>query len=252
MSDKRTLVYQLLVIVLLIALVCMVCCKSGMCGKNSCPKTSEIAQTAAATVPQEQAAAKAEPQEQAAAKTEPKGTDVGNGWRRLKPSEIQENPIMLIDVYKGLLAMGNREEHNAMTIGWGSLGVLWSTPVYTVYVSSSRYSYKLLEKYDTFTVSFLNKSHLKDVMYLGHHSGRDGDKISKTNLHLSYTQNGNPMFDEAFMVIECRKIYGGPYDSTKFGDVPKQIYGRASFGVHSEYVGEIMNVFVKDENRVEK
>ena len=234
MSDKRTLVYQLLVIVLLIALVSVLCCKRGACRNAVCAAESERTQPSADTVSQEKAVT---------------GEDVGNGWRRIKPTEIKENAVELIDVTKGILAMGNKEEHNAMTIGWGSLGVLWGKPVYTVYVSSSRYSYTLLEKYGTFTVCFFNKSHMKDVMYLGHHSGRDGDKISKTNFHLSYTKDGNPMFEEAFMVIECRKIYGGPYDSAKFGDVPRQFYEKCQIGVHSEYVGEILNVFVKDDNR---
>ena len=213
MQNKKTLVYQLLIIALLVSLTC-------------------ISDPAAAPV---------------AGKTV-----AWNGWKKIKPTEIKENAIELINVYKGLLTMGTKEEHNSMTIGWGSLGVLWGKPVYTVYVSSSRFSYTLLEKYDTFTVSFLNKSDMKDVMYLGTHSGRDGDKISKTSLHLNYTPNGTPMFEDAFMVIECKKIYGGPYDPAKFGDVPKGFYGHRPTGVHSEYVGEILNVFVKEENRTEK
>ena len=236
MKDKKTLVYQLLCIALLIALICTTLCKNFHSPSNSSTALEPSAQPAPTEVPS----------------ASPQGTDIGNGWKRIAPSEIQDNAIDLIDNYKGILAMGNQKEHNAMTIGWGTLGVLWGRPIYTVFVSSSRFSYTLLEKYDTFTVTFFNKSHMKDVMYLGHHSGRDGDKISKTSLHLNYTEAGNPIFDEAFLVLECRKIYAAPFDSAKLQPAQKEFYEKRQIGVHSEYVGEILNVFVKEENRVEK
>ena len=232
-----TLVYQLLCIALLIALICTALCK----------KSTSTASTEPTAVPNAVPTA-----QQPAPSAPPPAVPTTSGWKRIAPSEIPDNAIDLIDNYKGILAMGNKEEHNAMTIGWGTLGVLWSTPIYTVFVSSSRYSYTLMEKYDTFTVTFFNKSHMKDVMYLGHHSGRDGDKISQTNLHLSYTDTGNPIFDEAFLVIECRKIYAAPFDIAKLPQGMKDFYEKRKIGVHTEYVGEILNVYVKDENRVEK
>ena len=231
MKDKKTLVYQLFCIALLIVLMGTILCRksaSATIEPTTLPAPAEAPQAVLQDIPP------------------------SNGWKKIAPSEISDNAIDLIDNYKGILAMGNKDEHNAMTIGWGTLGVLWGKPIYTVFVSSSRFSYTLLEKYDTFTVTFFNKSHMKDVMYLGHHSGRDGDKISKTSLHLSYTDLGNPIFDEAFLVIECRKIYAAPFDSAKLQPAQKEFYEKRQIGIHSEYVGEILNVFVKEENRVEK
>ena len=216
MKEKKTIIYQLLVIVLLIVLAFTIWGKST--------QSSE----ASASV---------------------KGEDIGNGWEKIDPADIPENPLYLMNTYKGILAMGDKKEHNAMTIGFGTFGRLWQKPVFTVYVSSSRYSYSLMEKDSTFSVSFFNKSHWGDVMYLGTHSGRDGDKIGKTQLHLTYTQRGVPTFNEAFMVIECRKIYGAPFDSLRLGDTPRKLYGGLDIGIHSEYVGEITNVYVKDANR---
>ena len=228
MKDKKTLVYQLLCIALLIALIGTILCRKSV--------FAPVEPTAPAEAPQ----------------ATPQTTQPNTGWKKISPSEIADNSIDLIDNYKGILAMGDKDEHNAMTIGWGTLGVLWGKPIYTVFVSSSRFSYTLLEKYDTFTVTFFNKSHMKDVMYLGHHSGRDGDKISKTNLPLSYTEAGNPIFDEAFLVIECRKIYAAPFDTARLPSAVKDFYEKRKIGVHTEYVGEILNVFVKEENRLEK
>ena len=219
MNDKRTTVYQLLAIASLAALVCTV--SIGGTVRQPYPGDSAVSAESAQTE---------------------------SGWRRLAPSEIPDNAVHLIDSCKGILAMGDRDEHNAMTIGWGTLGVLWSKPVCTVFVSTDRFSHSLMEKNDTFTVSFFNKSHMDDVMYLGRHSGRDGDKISRTKFHLNYTEGGNPMFDEAFMVIECRKIYGAPFDLDKIDGECRKMYD-SGLGIHYQYVGEILNVYVNDENR---
>ena len=219
MKEKKTLIYQLLVVALLASLIYTAWGKSGQ-----------------EAVREEGAEAKAEAQ-------------VTDGWRRVAPAEIGDHPVALMDQYKGILAMGDSTEHNAMTIGWGTLGVLWRVPVFSVFVSSSRYSHHLMEKNGYYTVSFFNKSHWDDVMLLGRTSGRDGDKIGKTHLTLGYTEQGNPMFDEAFMVIECRKIYGAPFDKSRLGDVPQRLYENIPVGIHSEYVGEIVNVYANDANR---
>ena len=221
MKDRKVIIYQLLTVALLVALVCTVA------AKKNCKEAEEVHKTSAT----------------------PKTEAPADGWRKIAPAEIKDNAIELVDGYKGILAMGNKEEHNAMTIGWGTLGVLWRKPIFTVFVSTSRFSHSLMEKNDTFTVSFFNKSHYDDVMYLGHHSGRDGDKISKTKLHLTYTENGNPMFDDAFLVIECRKIYDAPFDYEKIDKECRKMYDGGKTGIHYEYAGEILNVFVNDDNR---
>ena len=222
MKDKKVIIYQLLAVSLLVSLVCTVAM-----GRRTSKEVEDVPRTPVTPNPEAPA----------------------EGWRKIAPVELKDNPIELVDGYKGILAMGNKEEHNAMTIGWGTLGVLWRKPIFTVFVSTSRFSHSLMEKNETFTVSFFNKSHYDDVMYLGHHSGRDGDKISKTNLHLTYTENGNPMFDDAFLVIECRKIYDAPFDYDKIDKECRTMYDGGKMGIHYEYAGEILNVFVNDSNR---
>ena len=36
---------------------------------------------------------------------------------------------------------------NSMTIGWGTLGIEWGKPIYTVFVRESRYTKEMLEKH---------------------------------------------------------------------------------------------------------
>ena len=172
-----------------------------------------------------------------------------SGWRNIEPSEVEDNFVKLLHENMGLLTAGGPGQTNSMTIGWGTFGTLWSVPVFNVYVSEDRYTHGLMETNETYTVSFLSKAHRDDVIYLGTHSGRDGDKISQTSLTLKYTDNGTPYFEEAFLVIECRKQYGAPFDDARLGEIPSAFYGRSHVGIHSAYVGQIMQVLVNDDNR---
>ena len=43
-----------------------------------------------------------------------------------------------------LLAAGDKEESNAMTIGWGGIGTLWGRTALTVYVAEKRYTKELM------------------------------------------------------------------------------------------------------------
>ena len=263
MKDKKIVIYQLLSVALLVALIHTVAVQRRICNEtvvkiaqlnkmesevNKINEAVKEEKTDATTTATPQAA----PNTTTAMPQEAPNTTTATpqaGWRKIAPKELKDNSVELIAHINGILAMGNKDEHNAMTIGWGAFGVLWSKPIYTVYVSSSRFSHSLMEKNDMFTVSFFNKSHKGDVMYLGHHSGRDGDKISKTHFHLNYTERGNPVFEEAFLILECRKIYSAPFDYDKIDKDCRKMYDVGRMGIHTEYVGEIVNVYVNDANR---
>ena len=45
-----------------------------------------------------------------------------------------------------ILAAGNKEKHNAMTIGWGGIGTLWGRTALTVYVAEKRYTKQFMDK----------------------------------------------------------------------------------------------------------
>ena len=51
-----------------------------------------------------------------------------------------------------LLAAGDKEKSNAMTIGWGGIGTLWGRTALTVYVAEKRYTKKFMDDSEYFTV----------------------------------------------------------------------------------------------------
>lgn len=145
-----------------------------------------------------------------------------------------------------ILAAGNEEQHNAMTIGWGGIGTLWGRTALTVYVAEQRYTKKFMDESAYFTVMAFDVAHSKVLEYMGSKSGRDGDKAAALGLHTAYTENGTPYYVEADLVIECRTMYAAPFDPQYFkDDVPKRMYANFPAGLHSMYIGEVVNAWKK-------
>jgi flavin reductase (DIM6/NTAB) family NADH-FMN oxidoreductase RutF len=145
-----------------------------------------------------------------------------------------------------LLAAGDNVKSNAMTIGWGAIGTLWQKPALTVYVAEKRYTKEFMDKAEYFTVMSFDVEHSKVLNYMGTKSGRDGDKAQALGLHTAYTANGTPYYLEATMVIECKLMYAAPFEPNGFkSDVPRNMYSRFPAGIHSMYIGEVVNAWKK-------
>ncbi len=145
-----------------------------------------------------------------------------------------------------LLAAGDREKSNAMTIGWGGIGTLWGRTALTVYVAEKRYTKEFMDRSEYFTVMAFDVAHSNVLTYMGRQSGRDGDKATALGLHTAYTENGTPYYTEAEMVIECRIMYAAPFDPQYFkSDAPKNMYRNFPAGVHTMYIGEVVNAWRK-------
>ena len=145
-----------------------------------------------------------------------------------------------------LLGAGDKEKSNAMTIGWGGIGTLWGRTALTVYVAEKRYTKEFMDKAEYFTVMAFDVKDSKVLNYMGTKSGRDGDKAQALGLHTAYTANGTPYYTEATLVIECKIMYAAPFDPQYFkSDVPKNMYANFPAGIHSMYIGEVVNAWKK-------
>jgi len=135
-----------------------------------------------------------------------------------------------------LLAAGDKEKSNAMTIGWGGIGTLWGRTALTVYVAEKRYTKEFLDKAEYFTVMAFDVEQSKVLNYMGTKSGRDGDKAQALGLHTAYTANGTPYYTEATMVIECKIMYVAPFDPNGFkSDAPRRKCAECGHGTMIDY-----------------
>ena len=169
-----------------------------------------------------------------------------NGFKKFNVKEdFTENGFQWFQEAE-LLAAGTKEKSNAMTIGWGGIGTLWGRPAMTVYVAEKRYTKEFMDKAEYFTVMAFDVEKSNVLNYMGTKSGRDGDKALALGLHTAYTANGTPYYTEANMVIECKLMYAAPFDPNGFrSDVPKNMYGHFPAGIHTMYIGEVINAWKK-------
>ncbi len=111
---------------------------------------------------------------------------------------------------KGILLTTKAEgQVNTMTIGWGTIGIQWSKPVFIAFVRQSRFTKELLDKNGEFTVNIPVGEFDKQILGLcGTKSGRDVDKIAQLGLTLEApTTVSVPGIRELPLTLECRVIY---------------------------------------------
>lgn len=143
-----------------------------------------------------------------------------------------------------LLTCGDiaKNQFNAMTISWGSIGVMWNKPFVQVVVRPQRFTFEFMEKFPTFTITSFDRTYRKALNLLGTRSGRDENKIQKSGLTpQAASKIPAPTYVEAILSIECRKIYWQDFDPSHFLDnTILSNYPRNDF--HRIYYGEILAV----------
>ncbi len=166
------------------------------------------------------------------------------GYRKISPDRIPGNIIKMLTEDWMLITAGNTDEMNMMTASWGGLGSLFSKPVAFCFIKPERYTYQLMEKNDTYTLTFYTEAYRDVLQYSGSNSGRDKDKVKESGLTPVFTPEGSPTFNEAWMIIECRKILAQPLDPALLNDA--RLYEEWKNGnLHTMYVGEIINIWIK-------
>ena len=168
-------------------------------------------------------------------------------FREISPVEIEGNPIHLIGREWMLVSAGTLQHFNVMTASWGTLGELWFKPVCICFVRPQRYTYEFMEKYEAFTVSFFEETYKPQLNFCGSRSGRETDKVAECGFSPREAANGSVFFDEARMVLECRKIYYQDLDARQFLDEGiEHHYPQKDY--HRMYIGEITRVLVSDND----
>ena len=139
---------------------------------------------------------------------------------------------------------------NSMTIGWGTLGIEWGTPICTVFVRESRYTKELLDKNPEFTVNVPYGACDKQILSLcGTRSGRDMDKIAALGLTLEEAEKISvPGIRELPLTLECKVIYKQDQDPAAMNEEILSHYPKtAQFpegDFHTAYYGEIVAAYI--------
>lgn len=144
---------------------------------------------------------------------------------------------------------------NSMVISWGTLGIEWAKPIFTVFVRENRFTRQQLETNPEFTINIPIGAYDKKAMgFLGTKSGHSMDKIKEAGLTLEDPEQISvPGIKEFPLTLECRVIYKQDQDpaaiteenKTKFypQDVDSSFHG-ANKDYHTAYYGEIVGAYI--------
>lgn len=167
-------------------------------------------------------------------------------FKEIKPEEFDKNPFKLIGKDCMLITAEKDGKVNTMTAAWGGLGVMWRKNVAYVVIRPQRYTREFVDNSDSFSLTFFGGGKKEMLDYLGTTSGRDEDKIEKSNLTVIY-DDGIPYFEEAAEVIFCRKLFAQDYRPESF--IEKEIiddcYPGSDF--HTLYIAEITKIFTEEK-----
>jgi len=142
-----------------------------------------------------------------------------------------------------LITAGDDKGFNTMTASWGGLGVLWNKSVAFTFIRKQRYTYEFTEDNDLFTLCFFDEDYRNALSICGSKSGRDIDKVKETGLTPVHI-DGTTYFDEARLVLVCKKQYFQDIDPKNFlnADIEKNYPAK---DYHRMYIGEIVKVLVR-------
>ena len=166
------------------------------------------------------------------------------GFKRTKPELLADNPFKLIGTDWMLITAGTPGSFNTMTASWGGLGILWEKKVAYCFIRPTRYTYEFAERSRNFTLSFFEERFRKALSFCGSHSGRDTDKIKGAGL-TPVMNDGFVYFDEARLVLACRKLYYQDIGPERFlAPEIENMYPQKDY--HRMYIGEIEQCLIKD------
>lgn len=164
--------------------------------------------------------------------------------RNIDPKQITKNPFAMIGDQWMLITAGTAESCNTMTASWGGVGVLWQAPVATCYVRPQRYTKQFLDEQEYFTLTFFPEEYRDALKLCGSKSGRDVDKVKECGFTVKTAACGAPYFEEAELVVVCRKRYVQDFDPAAIPeDVKQKQYPNSDY--HTMYIGEIVEVLSK-------
>lgn len=168
-----------------------------------------------------------------------------NKFKIIPPEEISDNPFKLIGKEWMLITAGDENNFNMMTASWGTFGILWNKPIAIVFVRHHRYTFEFVEKHECFTLSYFDSS-FREVLHLcGTTSGREVNKIEETGLKAFSPDDSCVAFEQAKMVLVCKKIYFNDLVSDNFLDKDVlSLYPNKDY--HRAYIGEIKQCLVKE------
>jgi len=154
--------------------------------------------------------------------------------------------VMKVMTTRGLLLATWKEpgKANAMAIGWGMIGSIWSRPIWQVLVRPCRYTFQLLQQEQVFTVNVMPLALDAAVQLCGTVSGANRDKLAEAGLSVvPGTETPAPIIKESVIHYECHVVHSNDFlPEAMVPDIRTGCYPSGDY--HHVYWGEIVDARV--------
>ncbi len=166
--------------------------------------------------------------------------------KEISVRDLQLNPMTRIGTEWMLITAGTEVRgYNTMTASWGHLGSLWGHDTSVIYIRPQRHTKAFVDREKYYTLTFFDEKYHDRLAYLGTHSGRDEDKVAKVGL-TPVSDEYTTWFEEANLVLVCRKLYRAPLVEEGFLDQSVLDRHYPARDLHDVYVGEIVRVMIRE------
>ena len=154
-----------------------------------------------------------------------------------------------------LLTTKYQDQVNSMTIGWGTLGVVWGEPMFIAFVRTGRFTRELLDASGEFTVNIPYGDYDKKIIgHCGSRSGREHHKVEELGLTLVDSDIVKvPGIQELPLTLECQVLYRQLQDPAAIPEsiratmYPQDVDSsnpRANRDYHVAYYGKIVKAYL--------
>ena len=168
-----------------------------------------------------------------------------NKFKEIKPEELNQSPFKLIGKDWMLITAEKEGKVNTMTASWGGLGVMWGKNVAYIVIRPQRFTKEFVDSSPTFSLTFFDNSFRKQLSYLGTVSGKDEDKISKSNLTIAYSDD-TPHFEESKLTVICKKLYAQDFKPECFIETSLDEKWYPERDHHTLYIAEVEKILIKE------
>ncbi len=170
-------------------------------------------------------------------------------FKQISSEEIHDDVFTLVGKVFPVITAGKEDHYNSMTASGGGLGMLFKKPTTWCILQANRYTLEMIQKEQTYTMSYFPNEYKEQVLFLGSKSGRDSEKMKEVELTSVQTPSGDMSFKEARLITECKLMQITTPNSDDFYSQEAKDYINEAYKEAIDYrkyvFGEITHVWAK-------
>ncbi len=170
-------------------------------------------------------------------------------FKEISPEEICNDVFTLVGKDFFVITSGKENHYNSMVGSGGGFGMLLKKPTTWCVLRADRYTLEIIEKEQTYTLSYFPDEYKEQMLFFGSKSGRDSNKMKEAPLTTIQTPSCNISFKEAKLIIECKLTQLTTPNVDDFYTEEAKDYLREAYKEKNHYrkylFGEITHVWTK-------